>query len=678
MNGKLTPIVFFALSACGGAAQIAPVQNTTTTASTAPPPVKEPTAPVAAPAEAPAEVVEPTVLTEDQKKRDEALAQKVAPLLDAYSNVDAQLTKDHKRVLFRSNRDGLWQAYLGETDKPAGTPKKVTSGGERVMSAHLTPDEKYVLFTSDEGADENFRIFRVGLDGAGLTNLTPGAKLHRDAPVQPRLKPNLMVYSARDNKDAKTHVLLQDIAGGEPKEIYTDAQPGFVVDASADGAYALFVRYVSASDQVVFKIDLDDGKATRIFPQTDKRKARVTAAKFSADAKRTYVATDDGGENNYVVALESNGVISGRYQEQSPATASVSDLAVSLKDDRIAITVDGGHSSTVRLLDAHSLKMLATVKSALGTSQIGEFSDDGKGVTLRQATPDKPNDVYEVDATTGAVKPLRSDARPGLATMPKVDVTIEKAAAHDGLTIPINLYLPKTRGAAKLPTIVLVHGGPSSSARVGWAPSTLAFVSQGYAVVEPNIRGSTGFGRAYEMADNKEKRVDALKDLETVNRWARSQSWCDGDRMVVTGGSYGGYMTLMALTRQPALWRAGVDMVGPSSLPTLMKTTAGTIRSVLTDEFGDLDKDADLLAQLSPLKDADKITAPLFVYQGQNDPRVPRSEADQIVKALRARNVDVEYMVAPNEGHSLDRRENRLAYVARVSRFLADELKAKK
>jgi dipeptidyl aminopeptidase/acylaminoacyl peptidase len=674
----LTPIVFFALSACGGAAQIAPAQSTTTTASSTTQAVKEAAPPVAAPAEAPAEVVEPTVLTEDQKRRDEALAQKIAPFVDAYSNVDAQLTKDKKHVLFRSNRDGLWQAYLGDTDKPAGTPKKLTSGNERVTSAHLTPDEKYVLFTSDEGADENFRIFRVGLDGAGLTNLTPGAKLHRDAPVQPRLKPNLMVYSARDDKDTKTHVFLQDIAGGEPKEIYTDAQPGFVVDASADGAYALFVRYVSASDQTVFRIDLDDGKATRIFPQTDKRKARVTSAKFSADAKRTYLATDDGGENNYVVMLESNGVISGRYQEQSPATASVSDVAVSPKDDRIAITVDAGNSSTVRLLDAHSLKLLATVKSALGTVSAGEFSDDGKGVTIRQSTPEKPNDVYEADAATGAVKPLRNDSRPGLATMPKVDVTIEKAAAHDGLTIPINLYLPKARGSAKLPTIVLVHGGPSASARIGWAPNTLFFVSQGYAVVEPNIRGSTGFGRAYEMADNKEKRLDALKDLETVNRWARSQSWCDGDRMIITGGSYGGYMTLMALTRQPALWRAGVDMVGVSSLTTLMKTTAGTIRSVLTDEFGDPEREGDLLARLSPLADADKIVAPLFVYQGQNDPRVPRSEADQIVRALRARNVDVEYMVASNEGHSLDRRENRIAYLARVTRFLADETKARK
>jgi dipeptidyl aminopeptidase/acylaminoacyl peptidase len=640
------------------------------------------TPPVAAPKttelarEAPVEPVEPTVLTDEQKKRDEALAQRIAPFVDAFSNVDAQLTKDKKHVLFRSNRDGLWQAYLGDIDKPQAAPKKLTSGGERVMSARLTPDDKYVLFTSDEGADENFRIFRVGLDGSGLTNLTPGPKAHRDTPVVPRHKPQLMVYSARENKEQTARVFVQSIAGGEPKEVYADAQPGFVLGVSDDGAYALFLRYTAPAEQTLLKIDLDAGKAVRVFPQSDRRKARITSAAFSPDGKRVLVATDDGGESSFVLALESNGVVSGRYQEESPATASIDGLVVSPKDDRIAIVVDAGSSSVVRMLDAHSLKLVGGVKTPLGTAATGEFSDDGKAFTIRVASPDKPTDVFVVDAATGGIKPLRADARPGLASLPKLDVSIEKATAHDGLAIPMNVYLPKTR-AGKLPTIVVVHGGPAASAKIGWSPPTLWYVAQGYAVVEPNIRGSTGFGRAYELADNKDKRGDALRDLESVNKWARSQPWCDGDRVAISGGSYGGYMTLMALTRQPALWRAGVDMVGVSNLVTFMKTTSGTIRAVLSEEFGDPEKDAELLAAYSPLKDADKIVAPLFVYQGQNDPRVPRAEADQIVKALRARNVPVEYMVADNEGHSLDRRENRIAYLARVTRFLGDNLKGK-
>jgi dipeptidyl aminopeptidase/acylaminoacyl peptidase len=265
--------------------------------------------------------------------------------------------------------------------------------------------------------------------------------------------------------------------------------------------------------------------------------------------------------------------------------------------------------------------------------------------------------------------------RPGLKEAVVVDAIVDKVQAFDSLLIPVHAYLPKQRAGKQLPVIVSVHGGPSSSSMAGWNPAGNFFASQGYAWVEPNIRGSTGFGRGYEMADNKEKRGDALKDLESVNAWVKAQPWADKDRVVIFGGSYGGYIVLMALTRQVPLWRAGVDLVGVSSLPTLMKNTSGVIRAVLTDEFGDLDTERDLLEAWSPLKDADKITAPLLVYQGQNDPRVPRSESDQIVRALRARKVPVEYMIAMNEGHSIDRRETRVELYARMARFLGDQLK---
>ena len=207
-----------------------------------------------------------------------------------------------------------------------------------------------------------------------------------------------------------------------------------------------------------------------------------------------------------------------------------------------------------------------------------------------------------------------------------------------------------------------------------WSLYARFFLSLGYAVLEPNVRGSTGFGRAYEMADNREKRADWLKDLETVNAWTKAQPWCDPDRVVVWGQSYGGYTTLMALTRQPLLWRAGVDLYGVADLRQFLLTTTAAIRSAFVAEFGDVDKDAALLEEFSPMRDRDKIVAPLFVYAGQNDPRVPRSESDAIVRALRGRNVPVEYMVAANEGHTVDRRETKIELLTRTARFLEDAL----
>ena len=177
------------------------------------------------------------------------------------------------------------------------------------------------------------------------------------------------------------------------------------------------------------------------------------------------------------------------------------------------------------------------------------------------------------------------------------------------------------------------------------------------------------------MADNREKRGDVLRDLERVNAWVKGQPWCDANRVVIEGGSYGGYVTLLALTRQPNIWRASIDLFGIADLHTFMKSTDQTIRAFFVEEFGDPDKDAALLDAWSPIRDADKITAPLFVYAGQNDPRVPRSESDAIVKAMRARGIPVEYMVAANEGHSLASREVKIEFMTRSLRFLSAVMK---
>jgi dipeptidyl aminopeptidase/acylaminoacyl peptidase len=231
------------------------------------------------------------------------------------------------------------------------------------------------------------------------------------------------------------------------------------------------------------------------------------------------------------------------------------------------------------------------------------------------------------------------------------------------------VYLPRKR-SGKLPVLVVYHGGPAANSKIKWSASIAFFLSQGYALVEPNVRGSSGFGRAFEKADDGRGRLEAFKDIEATGRWAASQPWADPDRVIVYGGSYGGYTALVGLTRMPDLWRAGVSLYGLANLKTFMANTNGFLREIFLLEFGDPDKDAAFLASISPLEDVDKIVDPLFVYAGANDPRTPRSESDQMVRALRQRKVPVEYMVAENEGHSLARKENLIEFLARVARFL--------
>jgi len=184
-----------------------------------------------------------------------------------------------------------------------------------------------------------------------------------------------------------------------------------------------------------------------------------------------------------------------------------------------------------------------------------------------------------------------------------------------------------------------------------------------------------GFGIAYMDADNREHRGDALRDMETLNTWARAQPWCDGDRIVIGGISYGGYMTLLAMARQPKLWAAGIDGSGMSNLVTMEQLEDQQIRAFDDTEFGLLGKDDALLKEWSPITYVDAIARPIFVYQGVRDPVTPQHEADQIVEALKKRDIPVEYMLLQNEGHGVTRRENIVAYLARSYRFVTSHMK---
>jgi len=669
-------LVAVALAACGGDASAPPP---------AAPAAATPSPPASAASIAPAAAVssDPTALTEEQKQRNAARVPLAASMVDAYPNhgggfssLVADYSPDGKRIVFGSLRDGAPEMYLGDVDHPADPAKALTTGPERAFSATFTRDGKAILFLRDAGADENFAIWRVNIDGTGLTNLTPGESLHRENVFLPRRKPKTMIYGARGVREPGIRVFSQSVDGGEPKVVYTHPKPGEVMDVTSDGARVLFVEYTSFSETVLSEIDVAQGKAHRLYPAEGKKVALFRAG-YSVDGKRVLVATDEGSESSVLLSLDlSSGKEVARYTNDSPKGAYLEMLA-SPKGDTLALRIDAGNHGEVRVLDAKTLKLRREVKVPLGLVGLGSFQDDGRAFSIMISLPNQPADVFAVDVSNGNVRPLRQDKREGLERLPPVESSIATATAFDGLKIPINVYLPADHASArkKLPTIISFHGGPQLSSSVRWNPYTRFFVSLGYAVIEPNVRGSMGFGRAYEMADNREKRADWLKDVETTNAWAKAQPWCDADRVVVSGQSYGGYTTLMALTRQPTLWRAGIDLYGVADLNALLRTTAADIRAIFVEEFGDVDKDAALLEEFSPMRDVGKITAPLFVYAGQNDPRVPRPESDSIVRALRTRHVPVEYMVAANEGHSVDRRENKIELYTRIARFLEDNLK---
>ncbi|WP_394844632.1 prolyl oligopeptidase family serine peptidase [Pendulispora brunnea] len=661
---------FLLLASCGSPP---PEPAKTTTSASTPPASASPVVPPA-PSEGP---VAPDVPSGAAAQRDGVLASDAARIIGAFINGDPNLSPDGKKVVFRSNRDGLTQLYLGEVAKPDAPAVRLTKTAQRTLSPAFSADGKSVVFLSDRGADENYSIFRVGVDGSGLEELTPGETLHRDAPFLPDGAPDTLVYSARKKEESTARVYVQSLKGGAPpKLVYTDSIPGKLFAVDRNAKRALLRRYISHSEIVLVLVDLVTGQAKSIYPAPGKMVA-IEAAAFSGDGKTIFVATDEGGEGGTLLAFDASTLAQrARYADATLKTAAINELAVPRKGDRLAIRLDAGNRSVVRILEAKTLKSVGEAKLPLGSGAGLVPSHDGKSFALHWSTPNQPQDVFLVDARTGAARPALKEARSTLAGLGELEATVQTIPSFDGTQIPLNVYKPKglAAGSKKYPVLVSVHGGPAGSSPVRWSTQVRFYTAHGFIVVEPNIRGSTGFGRAYEQADDGPKRMDAVKDIEAVGQWVLSTPWADPARLVLSGGSYGGYMTLMGLTHHPTMWKAGIDLVGVYDWRTFMRSTSGEIRSVFQKEIGP-ESDSAFLASISPATRVDSISVPLFVYAGANDPRVARSESDQIVRSLRTRKVPVEYMVADNEGHSLDRKETVTSFLARSTRFLEEALK---
>jgi dipeptidyl aminopeptidase/acylaminoacyl peptidase len=251
-----------------------------------------------------------------------------------------------------------------------------------------------------------------------------------------------------------------------------------------------------------------------------------------------------------------------------------------------------------------------------------------------------------------------------------VDARVVHYESCDGREIPALFSQPADSPADGAPVVVDVHGGPESQRRPGFAPLTQYFCSRGYAVFEPNVRGSSGYGRAYAALDDVEKRMDAVADLAAGHDWLAARADVDADRIAVKGGSYGGFMVLAAMTEYPERWAAGVDVVGIANFVTFLENTGEWRRELREAEYGSLADDRAFLESISPITNVDRIDAPLFVLHGANDPRVPVGEAEQIADQAREQGVPVEKLIFEDEGHGISKLENRIDAYTAIADFL--------
>jgi dipeptidyl aminopeptidase/acylaminoacyl peptidase len=293
------------------------------------------------------------------------------------------------------------------------------------------------------------------------------------------------------------------------------------------------------------------------------------------------------------------------------------------------------------------------------------FSADASRLAFSYTSATRTLDIHVWDLETDRVRPVTRSSHGGLPLPDFIAPQLVRYATFDDRAIPAWFYRPPDNGQSPSPAIILVHGGPEAQYRPYFHFFIQYALQRGYSVLAPNVRGSTGYGKAYSHLDDVERRMDAVADLAHAAYWLQQQPDIDGDRLVVYGGSYGGFMVLAALTTYPDLWAAGIDVVGISNFVTFLEHTSDYRRAHREAEYGSLDHDRELLENISPIHHVDQISAPMMVIHGANDPRVPLGEAEQLVEALQARDVPVRFLVFQDEGHGLVKLENkRVAYPA--------------
>ena len=560
-------------------------------------------------------------------------------------------------------------------ERAGGERRQLTFLHEPVSRAAVSPDPAHAAFAflKDVAGNENSQLFYQRIGEASSKLLTDGKSMN-GAPVWSNSGRELAFFStARDGVSYDIDVVEPE-AGTLPRLVVTgDGASWTPLDWSPDDRKLLVLRSMSNYESYLYVVDLGNGQKKEVEPGGVK--VNVVNARFSRDGQGVYVISDRDSE--YVrlryVNLFSNDktIISGQLPWD------IDELALSRDGHYLAYVSNEAGAGKLNLLDlkAHQ-DLIAPKLPAAGLIDSLAFDADGKRLVFGYAAANQPGDAYVLDIAANHLEAWTHSEAGAVDTAKFVTPRLAQFPAFDRVDgkqreIPVYVFEPPSPGPH--PVLISIHGGPESQFRPGFDPWIQFVVNElGFAVVAPNLRGSTGYGKTYTSLDNGMLREDAVKDVGTLLVWIGLQSGFDSKRVVVSGGSYGGYMTLAALVNYSDRLRGGVDLAGFTDFVSFLSHTAPYRQNQRRAEYGD-ERDPEMrayLRRISPLTNADRITRPLLVVQGKNDPRVPVSEAEQIVNRLRARNSEVWYLVAADEGHGFRKKANQDAYLHTFAEFL--------
>ncbi len=553
--------------------------------------------------------------------------------------------------------------------RPMGMRRQVTFYDERTGGASVRPDGSgQFMFTRDVGGDEFYQGFLFDPSTGTSTRFTESETRNQGLTWSPDGKlvawasatwdqPDYTIWVADPSDPASRRQLLQADGATVPREW------------SPDGKRLLLGRYISINESRLFLVDLDNGEMTQIRPD---RQVAYGAARFSADGSELFVVSDAGAEFRRILAID---LESGEERVVVEHPWDVQALDLSPDGKLLAYTINAGGISELHLIDLGSGRALAGPELPAGLIGSVRFSPDGQRLGFSHRYAGSPGDAWTYEPDSGELERWTESEVGGLDTSRFRAPELIRYESFDGLEIPAFVHRPDTDGPH--PVIVSIHGGPESQARPGFSSTYMYWVHElGAAVVVPNVRGSSGYGNDYVNLDNVLLRENSVFDIGALLDWIAEQPDLDEDRVVVYGGSYGGYMVLASLMHYSDRLAGGVNIVGISNFVTFLENTAGYRRDLRRAEYGD-ERDPEVresLEAISPSNNAERITAPLFIIQGANDPRVPASEAEQILDAVREAGGNPWYLLALDEGHGFARKSNREFRAEAETLFLSEVL----
>ena len=590
--------------------------------------------------------------------------------LEIRTAAPGNFSPDGTKLLISSNLPGTSQVYRLDTTSADRELVQLTDDNEPVGGAYL-PTTEQLLLARDHGGNERHQLYRADDEpGAERADLvvdpdyihTPGG-VTRDG--------RHLAYGTNRRNGTDFDVWVRELATGDERMVYAPGSWASPSGFSPNGTFLTVGELTERSgDNKTKLVRLADDAVIEVAPHDDEP-AQVSSLAWLPDESAAFFSTNIGRDQSAIARFD-------------PASG---DWEYVLTDDRwgLGVTIDwtGTHLLVVANEDGYTRAHLHDPQTLARKAELPlpgngvaagfSFSKDGRYLAYAFTSSLVPGDTWRYDTATGTSERLTTSPC-GVDPATFVEPELVRFTSFDGLEVPAYVFRPRDPGPGKLPVVINIHGGPESQYRPSFSPLTQYLVAQGFAVIAPNVRGSTGYGKIYEHLDDQRKRLDSVADLGGLHDWIATTTDLDPDRCALYGGSYGGYMVLCGLTMQPERWAAGVNIVGMSSLVTFLENTSDYRRRFREREYGFLEHDRDFLVEASPITHIDNLRAPLFIIHGANDPRVPLSEAEQIHATLSNKGIKAELLVYQDEGHGLAKLANRVDAYPQVADFLKETL----